>query len=144
MRKLEFKCECDPKTNHFGSNLRTVQLVDPLGKIVDVDQCISHIIKFLWANGVKTVTSCCGHGRTGPNVVVKGRASKIKMLGLGYGENRHGGPLTFDLMPGYEYDPVRLRIANLAYDHNPNHRVEIGVMILYLAGEISDESLAWS
>lgn len=33
------------------------------GRVQDVDLCISHIVAALNAGGVKTVASCCGHGK---------------------------------------------------------------------------------
>ena len=39
------------------------QIPMPLnGKVQCIDHCIAHIIASLNAGGVRTVTSCCGHG----------------------------------------------------------------------------------
>jgi hypothetical protein len=35
-----------------------------------VDACIAHVVAHLWENGVWTLSSCCGHGRKPPGVVL--------------------------------------------------------------------------
>lgn len=39
---------------------------------VFVDACIAHVIEHLWANGVLTMDSCCGHGGQfgRPNIMI--------------------------------------------------------------------------
>jgi hypothetical protein len=34
------------------------------GKVIEVDQCISRLLVVLNNAGIKTLESCCGHGRT--------------------------------------------------------------------------------
>ena len=36
-----------------------------------IDRCIHHIVAALNAGGVRTVASCCGHGRTRGHVVLE-------------------------------------------------------------------------
>lgn len=39
-------------------------------KLVSIDTCIATEIGYLWHNGVKTLNSCCGHGKGEPSVIV--------------------------------------------------------------------------
>lgn len=51
-------------------------LYTPSGKAVCIDACIADTIKALWAAGVETLNSCCGHNglfdrqAPGPSVVI--------------------------------------------------------------------------
>lgn len=39
-------------------------------KTICVDNCIADVIKYLWDKNVATLGSCCGHGKTNPDIVV--------------------------------------------------------------------------
>ena len=39
-------------------------------KGICIDECIADVIKRAWKHGVQTLSSCCGHGGEGPNVVL--------------------------------------------------------------------------
>ena len=84
------KCRC--KNVEFGSYDNTVVMKMPfsnfdcLGKpkssLVTIDICIATEIASLWKLGVKTINSCCGHGKICGNVVVAdGSISLIKEFG---------------------------------------------------------------
>jgi len=48
---------------------------------IAIDACIVEQVKTLWAAGVTTYSSCCGHGKTRPSVVVDaGKALSAKAL----------------------------------------------------------------
>lgn len=36
---------------------------------VTIDACISGVIKNLWSSGLRTESSCCGHGTCAPSIV---------------------------------------------------------------------------
>jgi hypothetical protein len=48
-----------------------------------IDACIAHEIASLWALGIKTRNSCCGHGQTGGLIAVYDESIPA-MLDLGY------------------------------------------------------------
>jgi len=51
-------------------------------KLQGVDQCISLVILQLNLAGIKTIESCCGHGKGYPNVICeKGTEEKLKEFG---------------------------------------------------------------
>lgn len=74
------------------------------------DTCLQHELHELWAAGVITIGSCCGHGRKEPYIQVCNGESVKKMHELGYtkrptDENGNGGncfvPKTYlPIMPG--------------------------------------------
>lgn len=52
------------------------------GKLQAVDQCISLLILQLNLVGIKTIESCCGHGKGYPNVTCEeGTEEKLKEFG---------------------------------------------------------------
>ena len=52
----------------------TTVLMPIRGRVVEIDQCISHLVAALNAGGLTTVASCCGHGnRPGSIVLEDGR-----------------------------------------------------------------------
>ena len=44
-------------------------------KDICIDFCIVNVIKHLWACGVNTQGSCCGHGRIKPSIVLDNSVS---------------------------------------------------------------------
>ena len=49
------------------------QVCMPLnGRVQCIDFCIHHIIAALNAGGVRTVASCCGHGKMPGNIMLEG------------------------------------------------------------------------
>lgn len=78
----------------FGTYRHCINIVPPWvgkrltwdGVIVGIDRCVLPEIIELWNAGIKTVASCCGHGKIAPSVVVDD-ASVEKMLKFGYKNN---------------------------------------------------------
>jgi len=46
-------------------------LVSSSGKLYNVDRCISELVLALNRKGIKTVASCCGHGKRPGNIVLE-------------------------------------------------------------------------
>ena len=55
------------------------------GKAFSVEKCILWELTQLWEQGIKTLCSCCGHGKFLPRIVV-GEQDAQKMRDLGYEE----------------------------------------------------------
>ena len=53
-------------------------------KIIFIDSCIVDDIKKLWEQGIKTVGSCCGHGKINPTVIIDTKEDEKQMIELGY------------------------------------------------------------
>lgn len=53
---------------------------------VSIDPCIVEEIEMLWRNGVRTINSCCGHGKLRASVIVE-NSSEQTMIELGYEVN---------------------------------------------------------
>ena len=41
------------------------------GRVQCIDYCIHHIVAALNAGGVRTVASCCGHGKMDGNIILE-------------------------------------------------------------------------
>lgn len=41
------------------------------GRVQGIDYCISNIVASLNAGNIKTIASCCGHGRLSPSVILE-------------------------------------------------------------------------
>jgi hypothetical protein len=41
------------------------------GKVIDVDSCLVPLVKALNELGIKTIASCCGHGKQPSNIALK-------------------------------------------------------------------------
>ncbi len=67
----------------FGTYKRAVSMKTPEGKLVGIDVCIAREIGELWLAGIKTINSCCGHGKLPPSVIVA-QKDIGKMEELGY------------------------------------------------------------
>lgn len=52
----------------WGTN--TVVMID--GKPRNIDSCIAPLVSALNAGGIRTVASCCGHGRLPGNIIIEG------------------------------------------------------------------------
>ena len=72
-----------------GQDIGAVLLAPPhLGlerNTVSVDACIVPVVKHLWAQGIVTRSSCCGHGKKPPSLVLEDsipqeRAKHIRAL----------------------------------------------------------------
>lgn len=51
----------------------------------NVDSCVASEIVFLIVNGVRTLNSCCGHGKTHPSVCVDPDTDSVSLMHeLGY------------------------------------------------------------
>lgn len=67
----EVQCQCPESVRH-GDYSNQDQLVMPLtGKSVGIDRCIAPDITALWAEGIETIESCCGHGICAGYIAVK-------------------------------------------------------------------------
>lgn len=52
------------------------------GKLIPVDQCITPLILQLNLAGIKTIGSCCGHGKGYPNITcAPGTEEKLQEFG---------------------------------------------------------------
>ena len=52
------------------------------GKLKAIDQCISLLVLQLNLFGIKTINSCCGHGKTYPCIIcVPGTEKKLEEFG---------------------------------------------------------------
>lgn len=75
-------CHCPPEAT--AGNYRNQETVTtPRGKIAGVDRCILSDVQDLWARGMDTIESCCGHGRTTGYIAVREQFVG-DMLNLGY------------------------------------------------------------
>lgn len=45
-----------------------------------VDACIAEIIKHIWAHGIMTLNSCCGHNKLEPSIILEQGCSEEKAL----------------------------------------------------------------
>jgi len=52
-------------------------------RVIAIDPCIEEEIKYLWSKGIATISSCCGHDKLPPSVVVL-KEDELKMRELGY------------------------------------------------------------
>lgn len=72
-------CDCRSAALNVGS-VPEVELPAPpwLVRPVEVDACIAPAVEALWAAGIVTRSSCCGHGnpRFGPEVVLEESADR--------------------------------------------------------------------
>lgn len=78
--EIEKSCHC--RGVDFGTYKNVVSMKTPEGEWVCIDTCIATEIGYLWHQGVKTLNSCCGHGKLEPSVVVdEGSIEKMRELG---------------------------------------------------------------
>lgn len=79
---------------------RVNRIAAGLSGFVCIDRCILREIQELWAEGIRTYGSCCGHN-TGPSMVNVHADDDEAMLGMGYVRWPHvpegGCPNTFYL-----------------------------------------------
>lgn len=79
--KLKNFCKCDVE---MGSYMRQITVQDPFTKkLVGIDICILQDIAELWYLGIRTMASCCGHGKIFPSIIVHDDHIQ-QMLKLGY------------------------------------------------------------
>ncbi len=71
-------CNCYSPSMHSSSEGKRKGVVfrPPRGLIpnkttVGLDACIANVVWHLWANGVVTLSSCCGHGVKPPSLVLE-------------------------------------------------------------------------
>lgn len=63
-------CHCAPATT-FGTHDNTVSMRNPFtDQWVCIDTCLATYIGWLWHQGIRTLNSCCGHGRRPPTIAV--------------------------------------------------------------------------
>lgn len=58
--------------------------VNPFTKqrMIACDMCVSPIVQYLIENGIETVETCCGHGKTG--YILLDKKYRDKMIGMGF------------------------------------------------------------
>lgn len=39
-------------------------------RTISADKCCVKVLKHLWANGIETLSHCCGHGKLNPSIVI--------------------------------------------------------------------------
>lgn len=61
-------CNCHSYNWDIGETPEVV--LTHYGKSICIDACITEEIKSLWAKGIETVGSCCGHNRKRPSVIL--------------------------------------------------------------------------
>lgn len=70
------------------------------GKLKAVDQCITSLVLQLNLAGIKTINSCCGHGKDHPNVVcVPGSEKQLVKFGCKIIETRQRDGYVFASFP---------------------------------------------
>lgn len=90
-----------------GTFTHTVLMVDPFtGKQVGIDVCIATEIAELWHLSIRTMASCCGHGKYTPSVSVLPEHDPM-MPRLGFTALDLGGP------------PVQWRLPATPVQHHP-------------------------
>jgi hypothetical protein len=62
------RCKCRGVGMGTYANQETV--TTPAGKIVGIDRCLLNDVRKLWADGIETIESCCGHGQTAGYIAV--------------------------------------------------------------------------
>lgn len=75
------RCACVNVAMGSYANQDTLTL--PWGGVAGIDRCIVPEVKALWALGVRTIESCCGHNVASGYIAVD-EASRPKMEALGY------------------------------------------------------------
>lgn len=71
------KCNCHSYNWDIGE-VKPIGMITSEGEQVFIDECISRVITQLWANGIHTVNSCCGHGRLQPSIVLAQDADPLE------------------------------------------------------------------
>lgn len=67
----------------FGTYTGCVVITTPQGRLADIDACLVPEIASLWAGGIRTLESCCGHGRVAGYIAVPAEYIE-QMRELGY------------------------------------------------------------
>lgn len=67
----------------FGTYTGCAAVTTPQGRLADIDACLVPEIVSLWAEGIRTLESCCGHGRISGYIAVPDEHIE-QMRGLGY------------------------------------------------------------
>ena len=66
------KAPCQRCDSPGGERTLRNQVCVPLnGRVQCIDFCIHHIVAALNAGGVRTVASCCGHGKMRGNIILE-------------------------------------------------------------------------
>jgi hypothetical protein len=64
------RCTCHSYNWDIGETPEVVVMHH--GKSICLDACIADEIQYLWAKGIETLGSCCGHNRERPSVILSG------------------------------------------------------------------------
>lgn len=40
-------------------------------RTISADKCSVNVLKHLWANGIETLSHCCGHGERNPSIIIQ-------------------------------------------------------------------------
>lgn len=67
----------------MGSYRSQLLVPGPCGNLIGVDACLVEELQRLWRAGIRTVGSCCGHGRTSGYIQVLDEDAP-RMEALGY------------------------------------------------------------
>lgn len=79
------KCNCasynwrkgrDPQVT---VDLPTWVATEKQNRTVCIDRCIEPVIQYLWSKHINTLSSCCGHNKANPSIVV-GTSTDIKKV----------------------------------------------------------------
>ena len=95
----------------FGSYENQVSMNPPasleLRGPISIDLCLASEIAGLWARGIRTVSSCCGHGRLRSYIGVSSWDSTVAMVALGYErDDRNLEIFAFTTKSGCELPPA--------------------------------------
>lgn len=102
------RCTCDPAVRPGGYTDQVV--VDtPDGKRVGIDRCIFPTVAALWAKGISTIESCCGHRGQAGYIAVTPDAIDTMTADGWKADPRTEAPGVF-LWPKWE-DPAAWRVA---------------------------------
>ena len=84
---------CNCKDIDFGSYSVVVDIFPPWdsNKFISIDKCILKAVTKLWAYGIETTNSCCGHNKHRPTVcVIKEHEASMHLLGYESIKNEFG------------------------------------------------------
>ncbi len=79
-------CNCDTYNKKVHGERPTIPLPKPEwssrhGDTILVDACIAMTVKALWNAGHITLSSCCGHNRSDPSLVLE-NGNNVNLLGI--------------------------------------------------------------
>lgn len=66
---LEKPKNCEP----VGTYAHTVPMCVNRSHVVEIDYCVARLVAALEAGGLRSIASCCGHGKMPPTVLLEDR-----------------------------------------------------------------------